>query len=164
VASTNLKECLRPEYADQWEDIAGHLFEDSSSIYQQSGRFKIEGVFDESYFRSSKAYYLRQKNEEAKDEIVRRLRSIPRKHHSSLDISHFGQVPGKNDGVVRSLNMAPSMSLQILMTVQGKSLSRAYNLTRFMTVRAFWWCFFERRGDLTVSIRRYYRTAVTASP
>jgi hypothetical protein len=136
VASTNLKECLRPEYSDQWEDIAGYLFEDSSSIHQQSGRFKIEGVFDESYFRSSKAYYLCKKNEEAQDEIVQRLRSIPRKNHGALNISHFGQDPGKNHAVVRSLTMAPSMSLQVLMTVQGKSLSKAYNMTRFMTVRA----------------------------
>jgi hypothetical protein len=161
VASNELSECLRPEYADQWEDIAGYLFEDSNSIYQQSGRFKIEGVFDESYFRSSKAYYLRKKNEEAKDEIVRRLRSIPRKHHSALNVSHFGQDPGKNAGVVRSLAMGPTMGLQILMTVQGKSLSKAYNMTRFMTVSSNLHCYVRR--DKTVAIFSFFcRTAVTA--
>jgi len=155
VADVDLQKCLRPEFRDRWDEIAAFIFEQPFSPHEQSGKFKervrfkegkatvfhfqislqIEGVFDESYWRSPKAYYLANKNPDAKDEIVRRLRSIPRKHHSSLEICHFGQNPALNQGVVRGLTMAPSLGLQIIMSMQGKSLSKAYNLTRSMTVR-----------------------------
>jgi hypothetical protein len=171
VADVDLQKCLRPEFADRWDEIAAFLFEQPDSSHQQSGRFKlsshcqrgkalgfsssilslqIEGVFDESYWRSPKAYYLANKNPDAKDEIVRRLRSIPRKHHSSLEKCHFGQNPALNQGVVRGLTMAPSLGLQIIMSMQGKSLSKAYNLTRSMTVRGdcFQLCVFKLKWAL----------------
>lgn len=95
---------------------------------------QIEGVFDESYFRSSKAYYLSNRNEQAAETVVKRLRSIPRKHHGALQPVHFGQNPLTNTGVVRGLAMGPSMGLEILMTMQGRTLSRAYNFKRLQIV------------------------------
>ena len=77
---------------------------------------------------------MRNESPEDKEEVLKRLRSIPRKHHSSLKKDHFGQHPAKNSGVVRGLQMGPTMGLQILMTLQGKSLSKAYNFTRNMVV------------------------------
>ena len=95
---------------------------------------KIEGSWDESYWRSNKAYYVANKNAESHDTIVRRLRSIPRKHHSSLKPVHFGQRPATNTGVVSGLRMAPSMGLEIVVTLQGRTLSRAYNFKRLQIV------------------------------
>lgn len=148
---------LRPEYVDHWEEIAAFLFEDPESAKEQSGFFKvrtllplllpltmlpllllmlfqIEGCFDQSYFRSNKAYYLSNRNEDSLETIVRRLRSIPRKHHSCLQPVHFGQNPATNTGVVRGLTMGPTMGLEILMTMQGRTLSRAYNFKRVQIV------------------------------
>lgn len=82
------------------------------------------------------AYYLSNKNDQAKEDIVRRLRSIPRKHHQTLGKRLFGQDPNKNHAVVRGLQMGPTAGLQVLMAVQGKTLAKAFNLTRQMVVRA----------------------------
>lgn len=95
---------------------------------------QIEGCFDTAYLRSSKAYYLSHRNAESHDTIIRRLRSIPRKHHSALLPRHFGQDPATNTGVVRGLTMGPTMGLEILMVQQGRTLSRAYNFKRLQIV------------------------------
>ena len=73
---------MRPEFEKHWDEIAGFLLEDETSEQEQSGKFKvsseggerfdfvltvhlclqIEGVWSESYFRSSK---VREKSEPA---------------------------------------------------------------------------------------------------
>lgn len=63
------------------------------------------------------------------------MRSIPRKHHKALEKQLFGQDPSKNSAVVRGLQMGPTMGLEIIMSFQGRTLSKAYNLTREMIVR-----------------------------
>ena len=65
---------MRPEFEKHWDEIAGFLLEDETSEQEQSGKFKVssdggerfdlvltvhlclqvEGVWSESYFRSSK--------------------------------------------------------------------------------------------------------------
>jgi hypothetical protein len=93
-------------------------------------------VYRESYFRGSKAYVLANKDESQNYEtIVKKLRSIPRKHHESLSFKHFSQDPRQNSGVVRGFTMGPSAGMEILMSWQSKALAKSFNLTRFMTVR-----------------------------
>jgi len=96
---------------------------------------QIEGVYKESYFRGSKAYLLANKDDsQTYETIIKKLRSIPHKYHQSLDFKHFTQDPRENAGYVRGLTMGPSAGMEIIMSQQGKALSKAYNLTRFMTV------------------------------
>ena len=66
--------------------------------------------------------------------VVKRMRSIPRHHQAELQMRHFGVDPRTNAAVVRSVQMAPSLGIQVLMTVQGRMLSNALNLKRKMTV------------------------------
>jgi len=82
------------------------------------------------------AYYLANKCADSKEEIYRRLRSIPRKHHPSLNKELFCQDPAKNHAIIRGVQMQPTLGLQIILSMQGKTLSKAYNLTRQMLVGA----------------------------
>lgn len=106
------------------------MFEDPTSGVEQSGKFKVEGSFDCSYFHSSKVYYLSALNKESHETIVRRVRAIRRQHHGILEPRYFSQDPRKNHGVIRGLSMGPSMALQILMTMQGRTLNKAINMGR----------------------------------
>jgi hypothetical protein len=62
------------------------------------------------------------------------MRSISRKHQSSLSTDHFGQDPSTNGGIVRGVEMRPTLGLEIMMMRQGRSLSHSLNLKRYMTV------------------------------
>lgn len=137
MASHSLSDCIRPEFASQYEEISNFLFEDPTSDRQQSGKFKIEGSFDCSYFHSSKVYYLSTLNDESHESIVRRVRAIRRQHHGLMEPKHFGQDPRTNHGVIRGLSMGPSMALQILMTMQGRTLNKALNMGREQIVSVF---------------------------
>lgn len=94
----------------------------------------MEGVYNGGLFRSSKAYSLASRKEGQEVESLRRMRSVSRRQQKSLRDEHFGQDPKKNSGVVRGIQMRPTLGLDIIMVKQSRSLSHAFNLKRAMTV------------------------------
>ena len=62
------------------------------------------------------------------------MRSIPRKHHHLLGARHFNPDPRVNHSVLRGLELKPSAAFEIVTAWQGRSLAKAFNLKRFVTV------------------------------
>jgi hypothetical protein len=87
-----------------------------------------------SQFRCSKSYTLDNQTGDDHQTVVR-LRSIPRKHHKRLAARHFTQDPALNSATLRGLEMRPTQGLEIVMVQQGRTLARALNNKRKMTVR-----------------------------
>ena len=63
-----------------------------------------------------------------------RVRSIPKRLHGSLGARHFTQNPLTNAAVVRGVCMLPTAGFQVVMATMGRTLARALNLKRKMTV------------------------------
>ena len=95
-----------------------------------------DSVAVHSYFRGAKAYYLGNRTPgQDHDSVVRlRVRSIPKRLHGSLGPRHFGQNPLTNAAVVRGVCMLPTAGFQVVMATMGRTLARALNLKRKMTV------------------------------
>ena len=93
-------------------------------------------MYSRRYFRCSKAYYLGNRTPgEDFDSVVRlRVRSIPQRLHGTLGPRHFGQNPLTNAAVVRGVSMLPTAGFQVVMASMGRTLARALNLKRRMTV------------------------------
>ena len=112
-------------------------------------------VYSRRYFRCSKAYYLGNRTPgEDFDSVVRlRVRSIPQRLHGTLGPRHFGQNPLTNAAVVRGVSMLPTAGFQVVMASMGRTLARALNLKRQMTVSMcggkqgrWWWQKRQRSG------------------
>lgn len=129
-----MEDWIRPEWRHRRDEIVNFLFEDPESEKEQSGKFKLEGIWRHGLFRSAKAYYLDSKTGDTM-ETVARMRSIARKHQSKLSVLHFGQNPLTNTAIVRGAEMRPTAALEVVMQRQGKKLSHALNLKRKMIVR-----------------------------
>ena len=94
---------------------------------------QLEGTYTLAIFRCSKAYRLENKTD-LDHESVTRMRSIPRRHHKALENRHFNPDPRVNHLVVRGLQLMPSMGYEVVMSYQGRTLAKAYNLKRTVTV------------------------------
>ena len=96
----------------------------------------IDSAVPRRYFRGAKAYYLGNRTPgQDHDSVVRlRVRSIPKRLHGSLGARHFTQNPLTNAAVVRGVCMLPTAGFQVVMATMGRTLARALNLKRKMTV------------------------------
>jgi hypothetical protein len=97
---------------------------------------QCEGVWTAAAFRGPKMYLLANKVEGGTlQEIVRRMKSIQKYQQSKLQLKHYGLDPRTNGAVIPSVQMNPTMGLEVHMSVQGRTLANALNLKRKMTVR-----------------------------
>jgi hypothetical protein len=135
---------LRPEFRECFaEKIRPLVFEDPNSPLEQSGLFKCEGIYTESYFRSLKCYYLANPEEK-----VVRLRSIPR-WVSGLNLARygrlayffrraqecvpkdkFGPLQGDRDVVVKTTALRPTLGFEMTIQRESKTLSHTLNFKR----------------------------------
>jgi predicted metallo-beta-lactamase superfamily hydrolase len=109
-------------------------------------------VYTAAAFRGPKMYFLANRVEGSTlQEIVRRMKSIQRHQQSKLKLAHFGIDPRTNAAVIPSVQMNPSMGLEVHLSVQGKTLACALNLKRKMTVGC---CERGRRGGKSTPMTR----------
>jgi hypothetical protein len=135
AASDDLKDCLRWQFLPHWENISKFIFKDVASLSEQSGLFKLEGIWTNCLFRSGKAYYLENRLGDLETETaLARMRSIPRKRQHLLGPAKFGQDPRDNMCTVRATEMKPTLGLEVVMLQQGRTLSHGLNLKRKMIV------------------------------
>jgi hypothetical protein len=96
---------------------------------------QVEGVWDGILARSIKYYILIGKRDElGHQELVRRARSVPLHLQKLLQLRHFGQDARNNTAVLRSLQMAPSLDLQVLLSYRKTTTATPLNFKRKMTV------------------------------
>lgn len=74
----NLRDSVRPDLLKRFDEEKDSIFEILNSETEQSGKFKVEGVFREAYFRNLKTYFLAGKVGEESEKVHLRVRSIPR--------------------------------------------------------------------------------------
>ena len=152
-----LDDCVRLPLKEEWlrAGRAG-LLEDPNSASEQSGKFKIEGVWSAAYMRSCKAYYLFNapvSDEETttttilkrSDETLR-MRSIPHRALYSLQSEStggsrlddlFGQDSARNAPSIRLLQMKPTVGFEVIMLNQSRSVPHSINVKRIMPVHFF---------------------------
>ena len=100
---------------------------------------QVEGVWDGILARSIKYYILIGKRDElGHQELVRRARSVPLHLQKLLQLRHFGQDARSNTAVLRSLQMAPSLDLQVLLSYRKTTTATPLNFKRKMTVGCRW--------------------------
>ena len=131
------------------------LLEDPASALEQSGKFKIEGVWSAAYLRSCKAYYLyntpvtdqddelfQQEHQRKRrcDEMIR-MRSVQRRALNLLPPMSdgrletvFGQDAARNAPSIRILQMKPTVGFEVVMINQSRSVPHCINLKRIMAV------------------------------
>jgi hypothetical protein len=129
-ATRDLRDSVRPSLLEAY-DADGSLFEDKTSPRHQAGLFKLEGVFNEAYFRNLKTYHLA--GEDCRD--VLRVKSVPRRDQSALPKRVFGQTCD-NSAVVRSVCLRPTLGFEMTMLEESRSLPQALNFKRMAVVRA----------------------------
>ena len=153
---------MRSPLKEEWlrEGRAG-LLEDPNSASEQSGKFKIEGVWSAAYMRSCKAYYLFNapvSDEEetataaSRSDETLRMRSVPRRalyslQQQSADDSTggggsrldalFGQDSARNAPSIRLLQMKPTLGFEVIMLNQSRSVPHSINVKRIMPVHFF---------------------------
>ena len=125
------EQLLRPEKQAELVSLQQEIFENPDAVGEQSGKFKIEGVFDFGMFRMSKAYYL-----DGEEKVVR-LRGIPRRFHKLLDKSKFEPDPSVNRAVVRGVKLRPTLGMNMVLVCESRSVSHALNMKRKMIVSIF---------------------------
>ena len=148
---------MKDEYAEAYDVIADHLFEDPHSDVEQAALLKVvlsltrvllpvtslslfspayqlEGVWTDAQFRNAKVYRLVNKTQDTHDSVVVRVRSIPRKLANQLEPRHFTQTPALNAATLSGVCMRPTMGNEIVMLREGRSLPRPMNMRRHMTV------------------------------
>ena len=132
-----------------YSEVVAELLEDPLSESEQSGKLKIEDVFESGYFRGCKvsrsvsgrppakttppqAYFLGSSVENGK--AMARMRSVPRALHSLLGEEKFGQDPRTNSGIVTYVNMCPTRGLEMVKTRHSRSLCVSLNTKLFALV------------------------------
>jgi hypothetical protein len=135
--TVSMVDALRPEYSPEamgGANVLQELFEMPGSPAEQSGKFKVEGVYALALFRTGKSYYLRWPTGDGLDEVLSRFKSIPTKVRKLLDPRHYGQDPRTNGAVARMVTLRPSRGLEMSLLTESRSLSHCLNYRRFATV------------------------------
>ena len=136
----NLLESRRPDVSEElFLSEASKIFEDPTSDSQQSGLFKLEGLYEYARIRCSKAYELKNLSASGGDiDRVVRMKGVPRKNQELLlRKEHFGQDPRTNTEVVRSFSMAPTLATQVVMSYQSRTMGHSLNVKRKFTVHNY---------------------------
>jgi hypothetical protein len=128
---------------------------------------QVEGVWDGILARSIKYYILIGKRDElGHQELVRRARSVPLHLQKLLQLRHFGQDARNNTAVLRSLQMAPSLDLQVLLSYRKTTTATPLNFKRKMTVgcrRCCCCCWYGRRRQSLSMVVAMLRLRVSGS-
>jgi len=104
ASAPSLDDCVRATLEEEWrgfdDDSCGgggggrsSLLEDPESLREQSGKFKIEGVWSAAYLRSCKAYYLYNTtvtDDQTRSNETIRMRSVQRR---ALDLATSRRAP-----------------------------------------------------------------------
>ena len=105
ASAPSLDDCVRATLEEEWQGFdddgcgggggggRSSLLEDPESLREQSGKFKIEGVWSAAYLRSCKAYYLYNTtvtDDQSRSNETIRMRSVQRR---ALDLATSRRAP-----------------------------------------------------------------------
>lgn len=107
------------------------VMEDESSPEEQSGLYKLEGLYTRADVKTNKCYKL-----EGEVDVLR-MRATARVAHSALRTEHWGQDPEKNVISVRRVALRPTAGLEMCLTEESRCLTNSFNRKRKFSVSYF---------------------------